>query len=332
MSEKTQSYGQRIKRIIILTAKKVMDPYYAGSAAEVAFFLLMSIVPAILLLAQVLNVFDLSMDVIRSIIDEYANENMASILLPLFERRSSGALSVALVILALWSGSKAIYSLMRITNYSYLGGHPSKNPVTGYLRERARAMLTIFIIIFTLLFAIGIVLFGRVIVEGVLTYLNDVLGGNYNIDDLWLNIRWVFGFVLYFFMVMSIYYLLPSSKKRYMKLISRENKLKSVRRVVGAWLSNSKNTIKTIYPGSIFAAIGMMVVTWFYSLYISAISRANFNILYGSLGAAVLLLLWFYILAFVLVLGIQINSVWEESKHTEEVKDKYHNDDDCKEK
>lgn len=324
MNEKINTLWQRIKRIAVLTVKKAMDPYFAGNSAEVAFFLLMSIVPAILLLAQVLNLFDLSIDLIRQLIKEYANDNLAEMILPLLsEHSSSGALSIALVLLALWSGSKAIFSLMRITNYAYIGGTPSKNPLVGFIRERARAIITIFIIIFTLIFAIGILLFGRLIVEAVLTYLNDYLGGNYDTYEVWLNIRWVMGFLLYFFMVASIYYLLPSSQNKYRHLITRDHVWRSVKRVIGSWIRNSKHTLKVIFPGSVFASLGMMIATWAYTLYLDHISTANFNILYGSLGAAVLLLLWFYILAYVLVLGIQLNSIWEESKNPEKKPDKY---------
>jgi uncharacterized BrkB/YihY/UPF0761 family membrane protein len=37
-------------------------------------------------------------------------------------------------------------------------------------------------------------------------------------------------------------------------------------------------------------------------------------LLYGSLAAVVALLVWFYILGYILVVGIQVNAVWEESK------------------
>jgi len=315
MKESFKSFKQRIKRIILLTVKKAMDPYFSGNSAEVAFFLLMSIVPTILLLAQILNLFDLSMDIIKRLIIEYADNNLADLLMPLLvDHNSSGALSFVLVILALWSGSKAIFALMRITNFAYLQGASSSNPVTGYFKERIRAILTVFIILFTLIFAIGILIYGRIIAEAVTTYLNEYLGENYTLGNIWLNVRWVLGFILYFFMVTSIYYLLPSSGYRYMKHVSKESLGKSLKYVIVSWLVNSRKTLKKIFPGSIFASIGMMVASGIYTLYLSHLSASNFNILYGSLGAAVLLLLWFYILAYVLVLGIQINSIWEESK------------------
>lgn len=322
MNEKIDYITKRTKRIIMLTVKKSMDPIFAGSAAEVAFFLLMSLVPTSILLAQVLNLFELSMDAIRPLLNDYVNDEISTILLPYLTYYPSGAVSAALIVLAFWAGSKALFSLMRITNYAYLGGTPGKNPLAGYIRERIRAIITVLVILFTIVFALNIVVFGKIIVEGISTYINEYLGGSYNVSDVWLNIRWILAFALYFFMVASIYYLLPGSRNKYLHLITK-SKYKSIRNIVGAWLRNSKRTFRTILPGSIFASVGMLIATWIYSLYLSYIATRNFNILYGSLNVAIMLLLWFYILSYILIIGIQINSVWEDSKIDKPIPDKY---------
>lgn len=320
MRRKFRFFINRIKRIVILTINKAMDPYFSGASAEVAFFLLVSLAPSMLLLGQLLNVFQLSVEVIGTLLTEYVSDEIANVIIPILEAESSGILSVMLIVLAFWGASKALFSLMRITNYAYLGGAKVKSPLRNWFKERARAILTIFIILFTLTFAVLVVIFGKVILAGILTYLNDYLGGDYDVDAVWLNIRWVIGFIMYFFMVISIYYLLPSMDNSYRQLVT-DNKWETVKKVVWAWLTNAKITFRTIFPGSIFATIGIMVVTWGYSMYLGSISLSNFNILYGSLGAAVMLLLWFYILAYVLILGIQLNSIWEESKYEPELEE-----------
>lgn len=317
MKEKNDSLLKRIKRIIINTFNKAMDPYFSGASAEVAFFLLVSLAPSMLLLGQLLNVFQLSVEVIEALLTEYVSGGIANVIIPILQSESSGVLSIMLIALAFWGASKALFSLMRITNYAYLGGAPAKSPFKNWLKERGRAIITILVILFTLTFAVVVIIFGKVILAGILTYLNDYLGGDYDVDVIWLNIRWVLGFIMYFFMVVSIYYLLPSMGNSYRQLIT-DNKWVTIKRVVAAWIMNAKITFRTILPGSIFASVGMLVATWVYSFYLGTINLSNFNILYGSLGAAVMLLLWFYILAYVLILGIQLNSVWEESRHEPE--------------
>lgn len=61
--------------------------------------------------------------------------------------------------------------------------------------------------------------------------------------------------------------------------------------------------------GAIVATIGWVAASMLLSFYIS--NFANFNQTYGSLGAIVALLFWFYISAFVVLLGAELNAEME---------------------
>ena len=89
--------------------------------------------------------------------------------------------------------------------------------------------------------------------------------------------------VLYFLVVLYDYYVLPIARLE----------------------------LRDILPGSLFASVGMLVVTLFYSIYVNLI--ANYNIIYGSLSAIVALLFWFWLLSWVMVLGILFNKVWSDT-------------------
>jgi membrane protein len=67
---------------------------------------------------------------------------------------------------------------------------------------------------------------------------------------------------------------------------------------------------KWVSSGSIIAAILWVVASALFSFYVS--SFGNFNETYGSFGAIVVLMFWFYISAFVILLGAEINA---ESEH-----------------
>jgi membrane protein len=310
----------QFKKISSLTFKKIIDPFYAGGAAELAFFLILSFVPTTILLAQMLNVFTLSMDAIRNLLTEYFRDDVVKVLLPLLDYHPSNTFSVILFVLALWAGSKALFSLMRMSNYAYRGGSGYRNPVLAYVRERLRALTTIVVILLTIVFALYILVFGEVIVKGAMKYLNDFLGKDYGYSDVWYTVRWIIAFVLYLLMVIVVNYMLPHRKGNYGRLITK-GFFRSLRNIIGAWLVNSRAMLRMIFPGSLFSAIGMLIATWFYSFYMNwvASKSSNFNILYGSLSSIVLLLLWFYVLAFVLIIGIQLNGAIVQSRelHTE---------------
>ncbi|WP_238987488.1 YihY/virulence factor BrkB family protein [Roseovarius dicentrarchi] len=64
-----------------------------------------------------------------------------------------------------------------------------------------------------------------------------------------------------------------------------------------------------ITPGAIAATVLWALATWAFTLYLQ--NFGNYNKIYGSLGAVVVLLLWFYLTAFVCLLGAALNAELE---------------------
>jgi membrane protein len=61
-----------------------------------------------------------------------------------------------------------------------------------------------------------------------------------------------------------------------------------------------------ITPGSSFAAIAWLLLTWLFGLYVSHFT--NYRASYGSLGAVVALLTWMYLSAYAFIFGAELNS------------------------
>lgn len=268
----------RIFKMFILGFKQMQDPYYQGFAAQVAFYLLLSIVPIFLLITQLLGIFDISMESALKLVEEYTGKEMSNMLTRLFEFKSAGLSSVVFAVIALWAGSRASFAIMRITNYTLTDGRSTGR---NYFVERFRAVKTIFITIITVVFALIILAYGKLIVEIIVSLLG--LDTSVVVDNVWMGLRWLLGFALYFLMVSYNYYILPTEKVKFRKVL----------------------------PGSLFASVGMLLVTVVYSKY--ANSLADYDILYGALSSVVAILFWFYLLAWVLCLGVLCNKVWDET-------------------
>lgn len=58
-------------------------------------------------------------------------------------------------------------------------------------------------------------------------------------------------------------------------------------------------------PGSLFASFSWMLMTFGFGLYVA--NFGNYDATYGSLGAAMVLLTWLYLSAYVLLLGAELN-------------------------
>lgn len=62
-----------------------------------------------------------------------------------------------------------------------------------------------------------------------------------------------------------------------------------------------------ISVGTIFAVIAWVLATWAFSAYVSLFG--SYDMTYGSLGAVIVLLLWFWISAFIVLVGATIDAV-----------------------
>ncbi|MGN1414214.1 MAG: YihY/virulence factor BrkB family protein [Anaerovoracaceae bacterium] len=269
---------ERVKRMVILGFQKLSDPYYQGAAAEIAFYFLLSIVPTLILLSQLLGLFSISLDGIR----DWLNTDMiqvegADMILSLLDYSPSGVNSVFLAVTAVWAASRAQFAMLRITNYTLTDGISTGK---GYVRDRIRSLKTVVITVFTIGFSLVILVYGELILKLVF----GIVVGSEIAEKTWVMIRWPIAAGLYFLMISYNYYVLPTHRVPY----------------------------RAVVPGSIFASIGLMVVTWVYSIYTSVSS--GYDILYGSFSNFVALMFWFYLLSWVLFLGVILNKVWWDSR------------------
>ena len=291
------------------TFKRILEPSFAGAAAEVAFWLILSMAPASILLAQLLQVFTLSMEAAENLLGVYVSGDVYDIIAPLFEYSSLKSMTVIFIILALWAGSSAVFSLMRIINRAYGVAPKSANTIAQYFLDRLRAILMTLLMLVTIIFAVYILVYWELIVSSALSYSNDFLGNEYTFSEVWYSVRWVIAFILFFLMVFSIYYILPRSGETYSEHFA-ESKLATVRKVFVVWMKNRHREYLRAIPGSMFASVAMLVATRVYTLFVRNVASENMNIIYGGLSSVVVLLIWFYVISLILVIGIQVNAAY----------------------
>lgn len=74
---------------------------------------------------------------------------------------------------------------------------------------------------------------------------------------------------------------------------------------------NRRQLWSEMYPGATVATVGWLVVTVCFGVYVRHI--ANYNVLYGSIGAVVAMLVWMYLLSVVALFGCEFNAVRERA-------------------
>jgi membrane protein len=72
---------------------------------------------------------------------------------------------------------------------------------------------------------------------------------------------------------------------------------------------NRPMKFRSVWPGAILATVLWLLATSGFALYVRHIAR--YNVLYGSIGAVIALLVWMYLLAVIALFGCEYNAVRE---------------------
>ena len=204
----------RFKRMCVVGIRQLQDPYYHGFAAQISFYLLLSVVPILILTTQVLGLFDINVGLILNLVERYTDRKISEMINSLFKFNSIGFGNVVLLMIALWAGSRATFAISRITNYTMTEGNTTGK---NYFIERLRAIGTTFVTVVSLVMALIILCYGKIILILILD-LFKIENAAY-VDSIWMSLRWPLGFILYFAVVSWIFYITPSVKRTFVNCV-----------------------------------------------------------------------------------------------------------------
>jgi membrane protein len=75
---------------------------------------------------------------------------------------------------------------------------------------------------------------------------------------------------------------------------------------------NRPRSWRRVWPGAVVATALWMLATAAFAWYVT--NLANYNVMYGSVGAVIALLVWMYVLAVVALIGCEVNAERERSR------------------
>jgi membrane protein len=79
------------------------------------------------------------------------------------------------------------------------------------------------------------------------------------------------------------------------------------------WLApNAGLRLRWVSPGAIFFTLTWLIVSFGFGVYVA--NFGSYNATYGTLGGVVVLLIWFYLTAYLLLTGAEINAVIAEKE------------------
>ena len=252
--------------------EKVGRDHVGAYAAQSAFFLVLSLIPIILLLLTLVRYTPVTkadvMTAVMQVFPSSVDSLMISIVNQVYNQ-SMGIIPVTIIV-ALWSAGKGVLAMTSGLNCIY------ECPETRsyiFLRIRSTIYTVLFIIVILLLLVVSV--FGNSLNIFISTHAEFLEP----LADWMIDKRALITPVVLMGFSLLIYKFLPNRKDRFVKQL----------------------------PGAVFAAIGWMVISWVFSVYVDIFQ--GFSSMYGSLTTIVLIMLWLYFCMYSILLGGEFNKL-----------------------
>lgn len=250
---------------------------------NLAFFIILSIFPILILIGISASYFSVSIDSIVSALKNALPSGVEQLLLPYIQMSYFPKNILISTFIAFVLASNGTHALILASNSLY----NIKN--SNYIKRRIKALFLIILIIVLFLFMISFLAYGNEIFTFILetvTFrpINKVL------YYIFAYIKWPIA-MLIIFIIMKIVYVLSPDGKIY-----------------------SQTTTK----GALFATLGFTAATAIFSFYVN--NFANYDIYYGSIATIIVLMMWVYILSYILMVGMAINVKYYKNMNNKNIK------------
>jgi membrane protein len=268
--------GLPLHRVMVRTVTEFVDDEMSTYASALAYQMLFSLFPFILFLIALIGFLHLPdffswLRLQSELVLPPQALEQVNPVIDQLQQSKGGLLSVGIVI-ALYTASAGVRLMMSAMNAAY-------DVVEG------RPVWKRFPL--SIVYTVGIA--GMLLVAAALMVLGPQVMGwiaaQVGLEDfivtVWTIARWPVIVILMMVAVALIYYVMPDVKQEF----------------------------RFITPGSVLAVVVWIIASLGFAFYVKTF--ANYNAMYGSIGAIIVLLLYFYISAAVLLLGAEMNAVIE---------------------
>lgn len=250
------------------TVHQMQIPLHAGYTA---YFLILSVFPALLLVLSMLRYTGLQVEALIELLRDFLPEALMGAVEELVYStylHSNGAVVGVAAVTALWSASRGVYGLLQGLNAIY---DVSEN--RSYFYTRAISVVYMFLFLLVLLLTLFLHVFGGTLLNMLTMVDNPVVIFLVDLIDFRFFLLLVLQSVIFTAMFMT----LPNKRNRFLDSL----------------------------PGGVLASLGWLVFSDLYSIYVENFS--SYANIYGSVYAIALSMLWLYCCMSILFYGGALN-------------------------
>ncbi len=252
------------------------DNVYNGAAA-LAYFWMLAVFPASIFLLTLLpylhipNLEGIIMDLLHRVLPEQSAYLFTGIVENVTSRKRHGLFSFGIVF-TIWATMAGIYAIMQQLNITY---HVKE--ARPFWKVRGIALLLSFAVLFLVLTAFGLMVFGGAIQKSLIL----VVGSNLWLQLLFATFRWAVILLSLLMGFAILYYFGPDVEQRF----------------------------RFITPGSLLGVFVLILASLGFRFYLSLFPGLSAT--YGSIGAVIILMLWLFILGLSILCGSEVNVLLE---------------------
>lgn len=264
-----------VKRLII----SVIKNDFFGMAAEMGFWMVIGIFPFMLFLMAVFgwmgnkSYMDPVLIFLSTIMPEQSMDLIITVLseVTIFSQGKLMAAIGFIVTLVLSTNTLAV--VLKGLNRAY-----KVDETRSFIYTRILSLMMVFVNNMVLFLTINLIVFGKVIINFLVRHLHMSQG----IAVMLLTLRWPIAFLALYLMAFLCYYILPDLR------------------------GNEKFKRASALPGTFFFCSFWLLGSWGFSIYVN--NLRTYNMVYGTIGAFAVLMVWLYYTSILMLIGGEINS------------------------
>jgi len=262
---------EKANDFVLKIFKLLMKPEMRILPAHLAFFLVITLIPLIALIATIAAALSISTESIRLMIINYAPKQIAGILNSIVEGGGINLNMVVFYFSAFLLASNGAYSMINSSNEIY------KVKPRSMISRRIKAVIMTLILVSLFIFLLLVPVFGSSLFETIMkTTGNGII--IQIIKKIIMILKYPIVIIILFINIKIMYIIAP----------------------------DQEIPSKTANRGAVFTTLGWILSTEIFAFYIEKFTK--YDIFYGSISNILVLLLWVYLLSYIFVLGMVINA------------------------
>jgi membrane protein len=264
-----------------LTSQEVGEDHVMAFAGNLTYKALFAIFPFFTFLLSLLGLFNATdlvntmLDKVSGVVPPGAFSFIKNQLLSITQSQAESTFTLGAIVsilLALWGVSGAFRSVMEAMNVMY-----EVDEDRPFWEKYGISIFISLAVILLMLTAFGLVIFGSTVGGG----LASIVGFGSVFQTVWSIVQWPILALVVLFAFALVYYFAPAARQKW------------------RWIS----------PGSVLAFVFWLVFSLLFSLYVGTFG--SYNQTYGSLAGVIILMLYIYYSAVIMLVGAEINQVIE---------------------